>query len=266
MSFIDQFLAWAVEGLLQSEEAQAYVQGRGVSRGQWERHRIGYVAGDYVADSSLDPGHSDVCSNWEKRSLHCDSCHFNRWATLWEEPNDDSPRIKHPGRRIAGGIVLPLTSYAGQAVGFQIRSMSGKSYDTFILNRHPEGFFFGIGPNLEVIWSSSEIWLVEGPFDALILERLLVPNVVALATGAVSPIQARFLRRFVRRVHLCLDLDPTGRKGVHSFFSQYGNHFDVRDHRYPKVKDKDKDLGDLWKTVGDERFIKLMEQTVREWQ
>lgn len=263
MGSIDQFLDWAHQGLLQSEEGQDYLQGRGVSPKQWARHRIGYVLGEYAMDLSMDPGHSDACFDREKKSLRCDSCRFNRWSSEWEELEDG--KVKgHVGRRIVGSVVLPLTSYSGHPIGFQVRSTVKKSYDTFILKRHPEGFFFGVGPNMESIWRTSEIWLVEGPIDALILERLVAPNVAALATSSVSPLQARFLRRFVTRVNLLLDVDKAGRDGVKSFIQQHGAHFDVRDIRCPVIRPKDKDLGDLWKAVGDDGVRRHMSKLIGE--
>lgn len=268
MSFVDHFLDWAHRGLLESDEGQAYLHSRGASRGQWERHRLGFTVGDFFADPSRDDGHSDACADREQRSLRCDSCKYNRWSTLWDERKDDSPRVVHVGRRILGSVVLPLTNYAGMAVGFQVRSIKEKSYDTFVVKRHPEGYFFGVGPNMEAIWRSSEIWLVEGPLDALVFERLTASNVVALATNAVGPAQARFLRRFVRRVNLLLDLDDAGRKGVRSFLHNLGQHFDVRDVRCPvpygmTVKEV-KDPGDLWRVSGDDGFRKRMANAILE--
>lgn len=264
MSLVDRFIDWAYQGLLQSDDAQAYLHSRGVSSYQWERHRLGYVIGDYFADASKDLDHNEDCSDWEKKSARCDTCRLNRWSSSWDETDEDGRRIQLIGRKIVGSIVLPLTNYAGQAVGFQVRSLTEKSYDTFVMKKHPEGYFFGIGPNMETIWRTSEVWLVEGPLDALVFERLAFPNVVALATNAVSPLQATFLRRFVRRVNLLLDGDAAGRKGVASFMKQHGTFFDVRDIRCPAVGPKDKDPGDLWKSVGDAGFKKRLANVIPE--
>ena len=91
--------------------------------------------------------------------------------------------------------------------------------------------------------------------DQLVFERLAYSNVIALTTSAVGKDQARFLRRFVDRVNLCLDDDQGGRKGIRSFFKwQLKDFKDVRDVRYPLVRPGDKDLGDFWKRVGDDQF------------
>jgi DNA primase len=162
-----------------------------------------------------------------------------------------------------GGVVFPLTSYSGQIVGFQVRSLERKEYDTFALKRRPEGYFFGIGPNMESIWASREICLVEGPPDQLVVERLIRPDVVALTTAGAGTLQMKFLRRFVRRIYLCLDLDKAGRDGVNNFIQQHGSEFDLVNVKYPRLHEKDKDPGDLWKRVGDsayKRYFKDMER------
>ncbi len=255
MGFVDQFVEWANRGLGESDEAQEYLTGRGVSQDQWARHRLGFSGGDFSVDPGLDSGHDPaVCGDRDKKHLRCDSCRYIAWSSSWELVEGCARRQQTVGRRIARSIVFPLTNYAGQVVGFQVRSLDVKSYDTFTVSRRPEGYFFGIGPNMDAIWSSREVWLVEGGPDQLILERLVAPNVIALTTSAIGKLQLLFLRRFVRIVNLCLDIDAGGRKGVRSFFRFNAADFDTRDVRYPRVKPEDTDLSDFWKRVGDERF------------
>jgi DNA primase len=115
---------------------------------------------------------------------------------------------------------------------------------------------------MDAIWSSKEAWLVEGPPDQLVLERLVAPNVIALTTSAIGKLQVLFLRRFVRTVNLCLDMDAGGRKGVRSFFKFNAKDFDIRDVKYPRIKPKDTDLGDFWKRVGDEAFKSYFRERV----
>jgi len=259
--FVEQFLDWAHAGLLESEEAQAYLSGRGVSKDQWARHRLGYVAGDFDVDPQSHPGHSDDCSDKEKRAFWCDACRYRQWSSDWEEI-EGVGRDRVVGRKILGCVVFPLTSYSGSVVGFQVRSIAEKSYDTFVLQRRPEGYFFGSQMNFREIWASKEVVLVEGPGDHLIMERLATPNVLALTTSGLSKSQMQFVRRFARRVIMCLDMDEAGRRGVKSFLERNGSGFDVVDVRYPRIGPKDKDPGDYWKRVGDEAFTRYFNKAL----
>lgn len=260
MGFLDEFLDWTHQGLLQSEEAQSYLLGRGSSPDQWARHRLGFVLGDYEVDSTRDPGHKPtVCS--DRDSIYkCDSCRFRRWSSTWESPEEGAPKIQHCGRRIVGHVVFPLTSYSGSSVGFQTRSIVEKAYDSFSLTRRSEGYFFGTSVSVHNIWSSQEAWLVEGPGDHLVVERLISNNVLALTTSSPGLLQIKFLKRFARRIVLCLDADAAGRKSVRDFCKKHDVDFDIVDLKYPCLEPKDKDPGDLWRRVGDSTFIRLMNQ------
>jgi DNA primase len=256
LSFLDSFVDWAHQGLLQSDEAQEYLRGRGISSDQWTRHRLGFTIGEFEPEIGKDSHHKpDICKDKEIRSQWCDSCRYVRWSTVWETVEENTPKVPRIGRRIAGSIVFPLTSYSGSIVGFQVRSLVEKSYDSFLVTRRPEGYFFGVSSSLESIWKSKEAILVEGPGDHLIMERLVAPNVLGITTSSPSMAQVRFLRRFVKRVILCLDMDQAGRKGVHDFCLHYGNEFDsILTVKYPCPGPKDKDPGDFWKKVGDSTF------------
>lgn len=239
--------------LLESEEAQAYLHGRGISAEQWDKHQLGYIGTAHEFDPTLDPGHGISCQDRDKKQYWCDSCRYRAWSTLWETTDENLPKIPRAGKRQIGSAVFPITSYTGSPVGIQTRSITQKAFDTFALQRRPEGYFFGISVAIESIWDTKEVWLVEGPADQLIMERLVAPNVLALTTNSVGKLQAKFLRRFVRRVNLCLDLDQAGREGVRSFRERFGNDFDIRDIKYPKINGS-KDVGDVWKQLGDHRF------------
>lgn len=257
---IDSFLDWAHHSLMENEPARNYFQGRGISNFQMVSHRLGYVGDDYHVDPSHDKFHSDTCSDKEKKHLWCDSCHFRSWSSSWESEEDNSPKIQLYGRRIVGSVVFPLTSYSGSHTGFQIRHLDRKEYDTFVLHRRPEGFFFCNTANVSSVWSSKTAVLVEGPGDHLIYERLVGSNVLGLTTSGVSKLQLRFLRRFASRIILVLDMDTAGRSGVQSFIDQHGNDFEVSVIKYPCLQPKDKDPGDLWRRVGDDKFRSIFKR------
>ena len=88
----------------------------------------------------------------------------------------------------------------------------------------------------------------------MIYERLVDSNVLGLTTSGVSKLQLRFLRRFARKVILVLDRDEAGIKGAQSFTQQYSSEFETSVVKYPCLQPKDKDPGDYWKRVGDDRF------------
>lgn len=255
MSFLDLLLDWANDCLDESDEAQEYLLSRGISQDQWKRHRIGYFGGPYEIDPSVDSRHNESCGDREKKSTWCDVCRYRWWSSTWEG-EENSPKQQCVGKRLVDSIVFPLTSYSGVAVGFQIRSLVKKEYDTFAIRRRPEGYFFGTQAAIDSIWATREVTLVEGGPDHLVWERLISPNVLALTTSAVNKAQARFLRRFVKTVNLCLDLDLAGRQGVQSFIQYNADDFNIRNLKYPALRKGDKDLGDLWKRWGDEKFKK----------
>lgn len=153
--------------------------------------------------------------------------------------------------------MMPLTSYSGVCVGFQVRSIEGKQFDSFSLLRRPEGHFFGVAQCMDYIWSSKRVFVVEGPFDHLVFERLVSHNVVSITTNTPNSAQTRFFRRFVDWVGMFMDIDKAGRDGVKTFSKRMsdGGPF-VQDFRIDikGPNGKCKDLNDAWKAVGDNKF------------
>jgi DNA primase len=262
VTVVDDFVDWASGNLEENDSAVAYLRGRGVSVEQFARHRLGYVAGDFDRDPSGDPAHGAACRDQEAKSTHCDSCRFNRWTTKWEEVDGESRKIRRVGRRIVGSVVLPLTTYSGRLAGVQVRSVLEKDYDTFLLKRRPEGYFFGLAPNVDRIWSSKSVFLVEGPFDQLVFERLVSRNVLSMTTNTLGTMQAVFVRRFASRVYTLLDRDAGGRDGAATIKDHLGDDVYVRSFLVPRVRPKDKDLNDYWKAVGDDAFREHFAQHV----
>lgn len=262
MTFLERFLEWSSDGLYQNDEAVDYLIGRGVSEEQWRKHRLGYTIGDFEPDPEEDPNHNLACGDPEKLGKWCDTCKYIRWSSTWERVESDAPKVRRIGRRIQGCIVLPLTTYSGSLIGFQVRSIIDKSYDTFAIRRRPEAYFFGLAANIGAIWSSRRVFLVEGPFDELIFERLVTSNVLSITTSSISKSQTLFLRRFVDEIVMLLDLDSAGREGIHRFKEFHSQEFDITCPGYPRVGEKDKDLGDYWKRVGDEKFSKYFSRFV----
>lgn len=246
---VNQFVDWAHDRLFDSQEAIEYLSGRGVSIDQCKRHRIGFTGGMFDVDSDSDPNHSDNCKDRDKKRAWCDTCRYKFWSTLWEEGD---PKV---GKRIEGSVILPLTSYSGLTIGFQVRSIATKSYDTYVINKRPEGYFFGISSNLEGIWNSKSVCLTEGGFDQLVIERLAFPYAIGLTTNSVNKLQHAFLKRFVKKIYLCFDGDSPGRAGALSFIKN--SSLEVHDIKIPRSYEV-KDPNALWKKLGDKKFADVM--------
>lgn len=251
---LESFVSWAHDCLGYSDEADRYLTGRGVLDPQRKRHRLGWIPDDYVVEPSRDPEHGEDCLDWEKKPLWCDTCRFRMWSTKWVESEEGGRKQGLVGRKIVGSIVLPLTSYSGQLVGIQTRSIQDKVYDTFVLKRRPEAYFFGTAAAMDSIWATGECTFVEGSFDHLTFERLVRPNVLAIATSAPGKLQTKFMRRFLKRAYFCFDEDAAGRTGTHNFVVRSDASIDIVDVRYPRLKEDGSDLHDFWRRVGDAKF------------
>lgn len=265
MSFIYSFLDWAGHSLSENDEAQDYIYGRGVTEEQCKRHRLGFVPECFEVDATKDPNHNrDVCRDKAKDYLWCDSCRFIRWSSIYV--GEGNAKTYKLGHRIVGHIVIPLTDYSGSCIGFQVRSLTGKAYDTFAIRRRPYGYFFGTSVSIHSIWAKRSVILTEGAFDQLLMERLVAPNVLALTTSTIGRSQAKFLNRFVDVVWWCADLDDAGRKGLKSLVHFHGTGLDIRDVKYPKIKKVSgglcKDPGEIWKKVGDDRFRSIFSELI----
>lgn len=254
MMDVNRFIEWAHACLLDSEEAQEYLLSRGVSPDQWERHNIGFTNGVFHPDPKDDIKHNSNCGDKDYKGEWCDTCRYIRWSTKWKKENeDDSKKVPVIGGNIINSIVLPLTTYSGLNIGFQVRSIHEKSYATYCLSRRPEGYFFGVSSSIHSIWSKKSVILTEGPFDHLLIDRLVSNNVLAITTSSPGKTQVNFIRRFADVIYCCLDNDKAGREGFEAI-SEYLKEKHIIKLNFPKLKDNDKDVGDFWKRVGDNKF------------
>ena len=226
--FLSQFIDWAHRNINQFDEPIEYLHGRGVVDWQIDLHKIGYVSESYSCDESIDKSQDCQRFNYKMKS----------------------------GSKI-GSIILPITSYSGKYYGFQSKSIDKKDYDIFIVDKRPEAFLFGVGENIDHIWSKKEVIITEGPFDALTVERFIGRNVVSIMTNAVSGNNARFFTRFADDVVFCLDNDTAGRDG---FDRSSSNIKRIRDDiRIRRIKYSGaKDMNDLWLKHGN-KLMKYVE-------
>jgi DNA primase len=156
--------------------------------------------------------------------------------------------------RLANTFVFPLTNSLGEINGLQFRSMDEKKrgYLDYIGSKE-EPVFFGLAQAMPSVWTSEEVWLVEGVFDLCPLQRH-VANVVSTLHAGVSKQLWRLLRRLVRRINLAYDMDGTGMKVSYDIVREMGRHFQIKVVRFPKIPFRGgfaKDPNDYWSIWGD---------------
>ena len=131
-----------------------------------------------------------------------------------------TPRKEKSGfyDRFRNRLIIPIHSETGALVGFGGRSLDGS--DPKYLNS-PESEIFNKSRLLYNLHRSKDAMrkidraiLVEGYFDAIAIDHVGVPGVVASMGTSLTSGQASLLRRFTRRVVICYDGDDAGRNAT----------------------------------------------------
>jgi DNA primase len=258
MSFLNSFIDWTHSSLLNDDEAQFYFNKRGVSLDQIITHKLGFINSDYDIDPSYDLNHDfTICSDFSLKNKWCDSCRFNSWFSSWDHGT-------RTGHRINNAIVIPITSYSSSFVGFQTRSISEKTYDTFHIKKRSEAYFFGTSCAIDHVWKSKSCYFVEGTFDHLVFERLFRRNVLSIMTSSFSESHFTFVKRFLKNVYICFDQDHAGYSGFKKILDRLPPDINVMSVSYPKLDKKGSDLNDFWKKVGDREFTSFFEKNYGE--
>jgi DNA primase len=171
--------------------ALAYLASRGVDPQTIAAHRIGYAAGDGLAD-------------------------YLRWRRLPLAAARRAGLLRRDGaEHLAGRVVVPELR-AGRAAWLIGRTLPGDP-------RHP--VYLGLpGPKPLLGWGAArggaEVWVVEGVYDWLTLRRWGFPAVALLGTRA-GPAALETLRAFPV-VYLALDADAAGRAATERLAGELG--------------------------------------------
>lgn len=257
MKFLDSFVIWASANLEHDSDTREYISGRGVSAEVSSRMMLGSVTSDFLVDPSDDPNHDP--KGCKDRHSRCDSCRFDAWSHIWEP---DSPAKF----KLLDSVVMPLTTYSGQIVGIQVRHTKEKVFDTFVLKKRPEAYFFGVGPNLDAIFTQKTVFITEAPFDCMTLQSCGFAPSISICTNSVSLEQSKTILRFCDRVYTCLDSDAAGRSGAKEFYNRFSDKLNISNVIIPetfKVRDGDshrvvKDFNELQKHFGNDAVKKVI--------
>ena len=121
--------------------------------------------------------------------------------------------------RFRNRLMVPLVAPGGAVIGFGARALAEEDQPKYLNSPetpvyHKGAFLFALEQARRKVTMEDEMIVVEGYFDAIALHQAGLANCVATSGTALTPDQARLLRRLVSRVALTYDGDAAGREAM----------------------------------------------------
>jgi DNA primase len=195
---LEAALAAYRKGLAASQKATDYLAKRGVTPQEIELFELGYAAdGNVLYDTLLKGGFS-------RAEILLSGLAIQR----------DLAESK-PFDRFRDRLMFAIRDHQGRVVGFGGRTLGND--DAKYMNSpdsplyHKSAVLFGLPQARDEMRTSKRAYLVEGYFDVLACHRVGIKSAIAACGTALTEEHARFLRRHVETVVLCMDQDRAGR-------------------------------------------------------
>jgi DNA primase len=190
---------WLLEESPPAEAARAYLEGRGVGKEARERFQLGYAPAD---------------RDWLRRFLVQKSYteDFLAKTGLFSQASGGKSAL------FSNRIMFPIANPRGEVIAFGGRAL-GDGTPKY-LNSPETAFFrkgenlFGIDKAIQPAREADTLVLVEGYMDVIAMHAAGMANCVAPLGTALTPEQARLLRRYASRVVLAFDGDDAGLKAT----------------------------------------------------
>ena len=158
-------------------------------------------------------------------------------------------------------VIFPIINVRGKVIGFGGRVMD-KSEPKYLNSPESAVYqkkynLYGINRSKDAMIREGFAILVEGYMDCVSLYQSGVENVAAVCGTALTPEQAKLIKRYTKNVVLCLDSDPPGIKAALTGI-------DVLKEAGLEVKvlnvDDGKDPDEYIKDHGRDAFLELMQK------
>jgi len=180
----------------------------------------------------------------------------------WKPPQTPSPCAKFTstfgaiGLRLKDHLIVPVYSPRGAILGFEARIIlpDGTKKVTQYRNNqaHWNPYFLGAERAFQALWSGGDIWVVEGMFDMVALERIVPSSDAVISTlrAGMDKMSMEMIERFYSQhstIHICYDNDETGRnkaEWLYKLFLKSGLRVTLPRYR-------GKDPNEVWMQGGD---------------
>lgn len=237
MGFLEDLVEYS-SNRVEEESSLEFFRGRSISLQACFLSRVGFVDGE-------TPFFEDPFRNHEDCDINrCDYCRFTSWFYKGKEC------------RFNGHVLFPLTDFKNRVIGFSLRGIKKKSFESFLTRRDTSAVLFKSTRAISEIYEQNAVYITEGPVDLLSLLEAEIPNSVAIMTNNMSKNQVRWLNRISDHFYLAMDQDEAGNLGSQNAKYRLGdsNCTRIKWNEYSKCKD----LNDLLSTVGKGRFRKIV--------
>jgi len=229
------------------KEALSYLLGRGLSMSLIRHFGLGYSPNDF---NSL--------VRYLKKEGYTDKELTDGFLAKISEKNN------LPYGMFRNRVMFPIIGITGDVIAFGGRVMDDSkpkylnSSDTPAFNKRRNLFALNFAKNE----CSERLILCEGYMDVIALHGAGFPNAVATLGTAITPEQARMMKRYTNEVIICYDADEAGQNAASKAFTLLGEV--GLPARILKVKNA-KDPDEYIKKFGAAAFKKLLESSRSEF-
>jgi len=166
------------------------------------------------------------------------------------------------GEKAQGFLSFPVLSPKGEVIGLEARRAmpdgSKKVYQYRAPNASWNPYMIGSEKAFESLWTGCDLWIVEGVFDLISLEKITAPcdTVVSTLRAGMDQTTLKMISRFAGKastIYIAYDNDETGRKKSQWLHRQLTNN----NVRTVVWNYRGKDPNEVWK-AGGERLLRRM--------
>jgi len=184
----------------QGARARAYLEGRGVAHETVRAFRLGLAPPGWDALSA------------RLRGRFSDDVLVEAGLAARRDTGGLYDRFRHR-------LMVPLVAPGGAVLGFGARALAESDQPKYLNSPetpayHKGAFLYALEQARRAVPPDGEVIVVEGYFDAIALHQAGLANTVATSGTALTPEQARLLRRLAARVALTYDGDRAGREAM----------------------------------------------------
>jgi DNA primase len=187
---------------------------------------------------------------------------FHSWKP---NPNVQCPKFKahfgEQGESISNHLITSITSPRGEIIGLECRKFIDgekkvRQYRTQSSQWNP--YVLGAEKAFQTLWEGGDLWVVEGMFDKVALDRVLPSCDASIATlrAGMDTITQEMVCRYwtpASTIYLCYDNDETGRKKSEALTKA----FKWAGVRAVSWRYRGKDPNEVWQFGGDPLLKKM---------